>query len=162
VAETATGVPALGWRQLLGEGRGRLTAGILLVEFVAAVQSSVVASIMPAVAHDIGGIQFYGLVFSGYALASIAATPNAGEAADSAGTRAALHGDGRDLRIGHAAGRLRPVDAGSGRRSRDPGLGRRRPVHDRLRRDRQRDPAGRTQRLRHRRAIGGRCRSNAG
>ena len=85
MAETATGVPALGWRQLLGEGRGRLTAGILLVEFVAAVQSSVVASIMPAVAHDIGGIQFYGLVFSGYALASIAATPNAGEAADRQG-----------------------------------------------------------------------------
>jgi len=81
----AAGAPAIGWRQLLGEGRGRLTVGILLVEFVAAVQSSVVASIMPAVAHDIGGIQFYGLVFSGYALASIAATPNAGQAADRQG-----------------------------------------------------------------------------
>src|SRR5437588_645129 len=68
----------MGWRELLGGGRGRLTVGILLVEFVAAVQSSVVASIMPAVARDIGGIQFYGLVFSGYALASIAATPTAG------------------------------------------------------------------------------------
>jgi predicted MFS family arabinose efflux permease len=81
----AAAAPAMGWRQLLGEGRGRLTIGILLVEFVAAVQSSVVASIMPAVAHDIGGIQFYGLVFSGYALASIAATPNAGQAADRQG-----------------------------------------------------------------------------
>jgi MFS family permease len=77
--------PALGWRELLGGGRGRLTVGILLVEFVAAVQSSVVASIMPAVAQDIGGIQFYGLVFSGYALASIAATPTAGQAADRQG-----------------------------------------------------------------------------
>ena len=76
---------ATGWRELLGGGRGRLTAGILLVEFVAAVQSSVVASIMPAVARDIGGIQFYGLVFSGYALASIAATPTAGQAADRQG-----------------------------------------------------------------------------
>jgi MFS family permease len=81
----AATAPAVGWRQLLGEGRGRLTIGILLVEFVAAVQASVVASIMPAVAHDIGGIQFYGLVFSGYALASIAATPNAGQAADRQG-----------------------------------------------------------------------------
>jgi len=80
-----TAAPALGWRQLLGEGLGRLTIVILLVEFVAAVQSSVVASIMPAVANDIGGIQFYGLVFSGYALASIAATPNAGQAADRQG-----------------------------------------------------------------------------
>ncbi|HKV88692.1 MAG TPA: MFS transporter [Candidatus Dormibacteraeota bacterium] len=77
--------PVLGWRQLVGEGRGRLTIGILLVEFVAAVQSSVVASIMPAVAHDLGGIQFYGLVFSGYFLASIAATPAAGQAADRQG-----------------------------------------------------------------------------
>src|SRR5207302_1225873 len=75
----------MGWRELLGGGRGRLTVGILLVEFVAAVQSSVVASIMPAVARDIGGIQFYGLVFSGYALASIAATPTAGQAADRQG-----------------------------------------------------------------------------
>jgi MFS family permease len=82
---TTAATPAMGWRQLLGKGRGRLTIGILLVEFVAAVQSSVVASIMPAVAHDIGGIQFYGLVFSGYALASIAATPNAGQAADRQG-----------------------------------------------------------------------------
>jgi MFS family permease len=81
----ATSAPAIGWRQLLGEGRGRLTVGIMLVEFVAAVQSSVVAAIMPAVAHDIGGIQYYGLVFSGYALASIAATPNAGQAADRQG-----------------------------------------------------------------------------
>lgn len=81
----ASAAPVMGWRQLLGEGRGRLTLGILLVEFVAAVQSSVVASIMPAVAHDLGGIQFYGLVFSGYALASIAATPNAGQAADRQG-----------------------------------------------------------------------------
>ena len=82
---SAPTIAAMGWRQLLGEGRGRLTVGILLVEFVAAVQSSVVASIMPAVARDIGGIQFYGLVFSGYALASIAASPSAGQAADRQG-----------------------------------------------------------------------------
>ncbi len=83
VAETVASAP--GWRQLIGEGRGRLTIGILLVEFVAAVQSSVVASIMPAVAHDLGAIQYYGLVFSGYFLASIAATPAAGQAADRQG-----------------------------------------------------------------------------
>jgi MFS family permease len=83
VVKTTT--PAPGWRQLVGEGRGRLTIGILLVEFVAAVQSSVVASIMPAVAHDLGGIQFYGLVFSGYFVAGIAATPTAGQAADRQG-----------------------------------------------------------------------------
>lgn len=63
-------------------GRGRLTAGLILVETVAAIQVSVVAAIMPAVSRDLHGIQLYGLVFSGYALAGLAATPLAGYLAD--------------------------------------------------------------------------------
>lgn len=54
----------------------------MLVETVAAVQVSVVAAIMPAVSRDLHGIEFYGLVFSGYALAGLAATPLAGYLAD--------------------------------------------------------------------------------
>lgn len=60
----------------------RLTLGLVLVETVAAVQVSVVAAIMPAVSRDLNGIEFYGLVFSGYALAGLAATPLAGYLAD--------------------------------------------------------------------------------
>ena len=82
--ETA-GATAIGWRELLGGRRARLTAGIVLVELVAAVQSSVVASIMPAVAHDLGGVQFYGLVFSAFMLAALASTPAAGRQADRIG-----------------------------------------------------------------------------
>lgn len=70
------------WREVFGEGRARLTAGVVLVEFVAAVQALVVTTIMPAVRRDLGGLEFYGLVFSGYSLAGMAATPTAGRAAD--------------------------------------------------------------------------------
>ena len=54
----------------------------MLVELIAAVSSSVTVTIMPAVAHDLGGLQFYGLVFSAFFLAGLAATPLAGGAAD--------------------------------------------------------------------------------
>lgn len=66
----------------------RLTLGLILVETVAAVQVSVVAAIMPAVSRDLHGIGFYGLVFSGYALAGLAATPLAGYLADRHGPAA--------------------------------------------------------------------------
>lgn len=84
VAETIpdTTVPSSGWRELLLGERTTLTLGLVLVEAVAAVQVSVVAAIMPAVSHDLNGISFYGLVFSGYALAGLAATPLAGYLAD--------------------------------------------------------------------------------
>ena len=49
---------------------------------MAAIQVSIVAAIMPAVSHDLHGIAFYGLVFSGYSLAGLAATPLAGYLAD--------------------------------------------------------------------------------
>lgn len=54
----------------------------MFVEFVAAIQVSIVAAIMPAVSRDLHGIAFYGLVFSGYSLAGLAATPLAGYLAD--------------------------------------------------------------------------------
>ena len=75
----------MGWADLFREGRARLTVGIVLVEILAAIQTSVVASIMPAVKSDLGGLQFYGLVFSGYILAALAATPLAGRSADREG-----------------------------------------------------------------------------
>ncbi len=79
---TKAATPSAGWRELLFGERTTLTLGLVLVEAVAAVQVSVVAAIMPAVSHDLNGIAFYGLVFSGYALAGLAATPLAGYLAD--------------------------------------------------------------------------------
>lgn len=72
----------LRWGDLFRAGRARLTVGLILVEVLAAIQTSVVASIMPAVKQDLGGLEFYGLVFSGYVLAGLAATPLAGRSAD--------------------------------------------------------------------------------
>ena len=74
--------PTVGWRQLFVGGRARLTVGLVLVETVAAVQVSVVAAVMPAVSRELHGIALYGLVFSGYTLAGLAATPLAGYLAD--------------------------------------------------------------------------------
>jgi len=52
------------------------------VELIAAVQASVTVTIMPAVSRELGGLQFYGLVFSAFFLAGLAATPLAGNVAD--------------------------------------------------------------------------------
>src|SRR5438067_13940199 len=73
------------WRELFQEGRGRLTPGILLVEFLVAVQALVVTAIMPAIRHDLGGLEYYGLVFSGFSIAALVAAPTAGRATDRRG-----------------------------------------------------------------------------
>src|SRR5439155_578277 len=75
----------LRWRELFQHGRGQLTVGILLVEFLVAVEALVVIAIMPAVQRDLGGLEFYGLVFAGFSLAALVASPIAGRAADRRG-----------------------------------------------------------------------------
>jgi MFS family permease len=76
------------WRELFQQGRGRLTIGILLVEFLVAVQALVVTAIMPAIRHELGGLEYYGLVFSGFSLAALVAAPTAGRATDRRGPAA--------------------------------------------------------------------------
>jgi MFS family permease len=73
------------WRELFQRGRGKLTAGILLVEFLVAVEALVVIAIMPAIRRDLGGLEFYGLVFAGFSLAALVLAPIAGRAADRRG-----------------------------------------------------------------------------
>ncbi|TMC66387.1 MAG: MFS transporter [Chloroflexota bacterium] len=73
------------WRDLFQHGRGRLTTGILLVEFLVAVEALVVIAIMPAARRDLGGVEFYGLVFAGFSLAGLVLSPIAGRAADRGG-----------------------------------------------------------------------------
>ena len=73
------------WRELFQEGRAKLTIGILLVEFLVAVQALVVTAIMPAIRHDLGGLEYYGLVFSGFSVAALVAAPSAGRITDRRG-----------------------------------------------------------------------------
>jgi MFS family permease len=75
------------WREVFRGRRGRLTAGLLLLEALVAVQSLVVATILPDVRHDLGMVQLYGLVFTAASLATIATIPIAGRAVDRYGAR---------------------------------------------------------------------------
>src|SRR2546421_11102886 len=77
--------PPVRWRELFQQGRGKLTTGILLVEFLVAVEALVVIAIMPAARRDLGGLEFYGLVFAGFSLAGLVLSPIAGRAADRGG-----------------------------------------------------------------------------
>lgn len=84
-AMAAPSVPVPSWRAVMGSGRGRLTAGLVLIEFVSGMQSLVVVAAMPRVLHDLGGVGFYGTVFSGYMLSGLVSIPLAGRAADREG-----------------------------------------------------------------------------
>jgi MFS family permease len=78
------------WREVFRGRRGRLTAGLLLLEALVAIQALVVATIMPDVRRDLGMVQLYGLAFTVASLATIAAIPIAGRAVDRFGPKAAL------------------------------------------------------------------------
>jgi MFS family permease len=78
------------WRDVFAGARGRLTAGLLLLEMLVAVQILVVATIMPAVRRDLGDVQLYGWTFSATGLGQFAAIPIAGRAYDRFGSRRVL------------------------------------------------------------------------
>src|SRR6266511_1938784 len=75
------------WREVFQGRRGRLTAGLLLLEALVAVEALVVTTILPAVRRDLGGIQFYGWAFSAAFLATFASICIAGRATDRYGPR---------------------------------------------------------------------------
>jgi MFS family permease len=78
------------WRSLIEPGLLLTTAGLCLVETTAGLQTLLVATVLPRAVRDIGGIQLYGLVFSGYMLAGIVSIPASGADAD-------RHGPARPL-----------------------------------------------------------------
>jgi len=78
------------WRSLVGEGLLSTTLGLCLVEMTAGLQTLLVATVLPRAVRDIGGIELYGLVFSGYMLAGIVSIPASGADAD-------RHGPARPL-----------------------------------------------------------------
>jgi EmrB/QacA subfamily drug resistance transporter len=67
--------------------RGLVLAGVMGSMFLAAMESTVVATAMPTVVATLGGIQIYSWVFSGYLLASTVTMPLWGRFADQLGRR---------------------------------------------------------------------------
>ena len=92
VTENPTGDPVAPppWREVFRGRRGRLTAGLLLLEALVAVQSLVVATIMPDIRGELGMVHLYGLAFTAASLATIASIPIVGRAIDRYGTRTVL------------------------------------------------------------------------
>ena len=78
------------WREVFAGRRGRLTAGLLLLEALVAVQYLVIATIMPKVRIDLGMTQLYGLAFTSWSLSTLASIPIAGRSIDRFGARPVL------------------------------------------------------------------------
>jgi MFS family permease len=68
-------------------GRRRLTTALVLTITLVAFESLAIATVMPVVADDLGGLGLYGWVFSGFFLGSLLGIVLAGRAADRRGTR---------------------------------------------------------------------------
>jgi MFS family permease len=68
-------------------GRRRLTAALVLTITLVAFESLAIATVMPVVSDDLGGLGLYGWVFSGFFLGSLLGIVLAGWAADRRGTR---------------------------------------------------------------------------
>ena len=67
--------------------RRRLTAGLVLSVTLVAFESLAIATVMPVVADDLGGLGLYGWVFSGFFLGSLLGIVVSGQLADGVGTR---------------------------------------------------------------------------
>ncbi len=73
------------WREVFAGARGRLTAGLLLLEALVAMEALIVATILPAVERDLGGLSLYGWTFTAFTLASLASVPISGRVTDRIG-----------------------------------------------------------------------------
>lgn len=108
--------PAEILRTIWGGERRPLTVGLLMIVAASAFEALAVATVMPAVVRDLGGLDLYGQAFSAYLLASLVGIAVAGTAADSrgptvpmiAGTAVFVAG----LAVSGAAGSMPTVVAG--------------------------------------------------
>jgi MFS family permease len=79
--DTATSPPSGLW----APQRRALTTGLVLTTTFIAAEALAMLTIMPRVAHDLGGLSLYGWVFSGFMLASLVGAVAAGRDADRVG-----------------------------------------------------------------------------
>jgi predicted MFS family arabinose efflux permease len=77
-------------REIFGGRRGRIAAGLLVAEFVAATQGLVIAAIVPRVTADLHGLAAYPLAFGSFFAALLVFLPFAGPWMDRYGARRML------------------------------------------------------------------------
>src|SRR5215217_353656 len=65
----------------------RITIGLMLSLFMGSMESTVVATAMPTIATQLGGLELYSWVFSAYMLASTTTVPIYGKLSDLYGRR---------------------------------------------------------------------------
>jgi MFS family permease len=82
------------YRELFRGQPGRLAVGLLLLEFVAAVQVYVTATVLPLVSEELNGQRYYGLALSASTVALFVSTPLAAPIARRLGSRKVLLGSG--------------------------------------------------------------------
>lgn len=70
--------------------RGLTVVGILLATFLAAMEATIVATAMPTIVRDLGGLSLYGWVGAAYILASTVAVPLYGKLSDLYGRKPVL------------------------------------------------------------------------
>ena len=78
----AANVPAGRYAGLLSGRRRPLTIGLVLLVTLVAFEGLAVATALPVVRRDLGGIELYGLVFSAYMLTNLVGITFAGQQAD--------------------------------------------------------------------------------
>jgi MFS family permease len=82
----------------------RVTVGMVLTVTLVAFESMAIATVMPVVADDLGGLGLYGWTFSGFFLGSLLGIVVAGELADARGTAWPFAGGLAAFAVGLAAG----------------------------------------------------------
>jgi predicted MFS family arabinose efflux permease len=78
------------WREVFAGKRGRLTAGLLILEALYAIEALMVVAILPAIRADLGGLPLYGWVLAASSFGAFGAIPVGGRAADRFGPRRPL------------------------------------------------------------------------
>jgi MFS family permease len=81
-------VPVTATEGLWAPPRRALTIGLVMTITIIASESLSVITVMPVVAHDLGGVRYYGWVFSAFMLASLIGIVGAGRQADRRGPAA--------------------------------------------------------------------------
>lgn len=90
-------------------GRRRLLSGLVLTVTLVGFEGLAISTVMPAVVRDLGGLDLYGWVFSGFFLGNLLGIVLAGQAADRHGAAAPLALGLALLAVGLLVGGLAPI-----------------------------------------------------